>query len=109
SEDKRVAQQIIGKSMQLSKAYPGIVVIEMGGPSAKIGFWANLTEELFNTKTYIFPNAVWLRLLHLGTNIFSLSEIIVENPYARKKLPKGLIESIMPEGKIVTGIDQNIN
>jgi len=109
SEDKRVAQQIIGKSMQLSKAYPGIVVIEMGGPSAKIGFWANLTEELFNTKTYIFPSAVWLRLLHLGTNIFSSSEIIVENPYARKKLPKGLIESIMPKGRIVEEINPNFN
>jgi len=109
SEDKRVAQQIIGKSTQLSKAYPGIVVIEMGGPSAKMGFWANLTEELFDTKTYTFPSAVWLRLLHLGTNIFSWSEIIVENPYARKKLPKGLIESIMPEGKIVAEIDQNFN
>jgi hypothetical protein len=109
SEDKRVAQQIIGKSMQLSKAYPGIVVIEMGGPSAKMGFWANLTEELFDTKTYTFPSAVWLRLLHLGTNIFSWSEIIVENPYARKKLPEGLIEIIMPKGRIVKKIDPNFN
>ena len=109
SEDKRVAQQIIDKSGQLSKAYPGIVVIEMGRPSAKMGFWAKLTEELFDTKTYTFPSAVWLRLLHLGTNIFSWSEIIVENPYAKKKLPKDLIKNIMPEGKIVEEIDPNFN
>jgi len=109
SEDKRVAQQIIGKSMQLSKAYPGIVVIEMGGPSAKMGFWANLTEELFNTKIYTFPSAVLLRSLHLGTKVFTWSEIIIENPYARKKLPKGLIEIIMPKGRIVEKIDPNFN
>ncbi len=109
SEDKRVAQQIIGKSRQLSKAYPGIVVIEMGGPSAKMGFWANLTEELFNTKIYTFPSAVLLRSLHLGTKVFTWSEIIIENPYARKKLPKGLIEIIMPKGRIVEKIDPNFN
>ena len=109
SEDKRVAQQIIGKSRQLSKAYPGIVVIEMGGPSAKMGFWANLTEELFNTKIYTFPSAVLLRSLHLGTKIFAWSEIIIENPYARKKLPKSLIEIIMPKGRIVEKIDPNFN
>ena len=109
SEDKRVAQQIIGKSMQLSKAYPGIVVIEMGGPSAKMGFWANLTEELFNTKVYTFPSAVLLRSLHLGIKVFTWGEIIIENPYARKKLPKGLIETIMPKGRIVEKIDPNFN
>jgi len=109
SEDKRVAQQIINKSGQLSKAYPGIVIIEMGGPTAKMGFWANLTEELFNTKTYTFPSAVWLRSLHLGTNIFTWSEIIIENPYTRKKLPEGLIKTLIPKGKIVEEIDPNFN
>lgn len=109
SEDKRVAQQIIDKSRQLSRAYPGIVVIEMGSPSAKMGFWAKLTEELFDTKTYTFPSAVWLRLLHLGTNIFAWSEIIIENPYARKKLPKDLIKNIMPTGRAVEEIDTNFN
>ncbi len=109
SEDKRVAMKIIDKSRQLSKVYPGIVVIEMGGPSAKIGFWANLTEELFNTKTYTFPSAVWLRFLHLGTKEFAWSEIIVENSYARKKLPKDLIKNIIPKGKIVEEIDPNFN
>lgn len=109
SEDKRVAMKIIDKSRQLSKAYPGIVVIEMGRPSAKMDFWARLTEELFNTKTYTFPSAVWLRLLHLGTKEFAWSEIIIENPYARKKLPKDLIKNIMPKGKIVEEIDPNFN
>ena len=109
SEDKRVAKKIIDKSRQLSKAYPGIVVIEMGGPSAKMGFWAKLTEELFDTKIYTFPSAVWLRLLHLGTNIFAWSEIIVENSYARKKLPEGLIKTLIPKGKIVENIDPKFN
>jgi hypothetical protein len=109
SEDKRVAQKIINKSMQLSKAYPSIVVIEMGGTSAKMGFWAKLTEELFNTKIYTFPSAVLLRLLHLGTKEFTWSEIIIENSYARYKLPKGLIKTIMPEGRIVDEIDPNFN
>lgn len=109
SEDKRVAQKIINKSMQLSKTYPGIVVIEMGGTSAKMGFWAKLTEELFNTKIYTFPSAVLLRSLHLGTKEFTWSEIVVENLYARKKLPKGLIEIIIPKGRIVEEIDPNFN
>jgi len=109
SEDKRVAQKIINKSMQLSKDYPGIVVIEMGGTSAKMGFWAKLTEELFNTKIYTFPSAVLLRSLHLGTKEFTWSEIIIENSYARKKLPKGLIKTIIPKGKIVEEIDPNFN
>jgi hypothetical protein len=109
SEDKRVAKKIIDKSRQLSKAYPGIVVIEMGDPSAKMGFWAKLTEELFDTKTYIFPSAVWLRLLHLGTNTFAWSEIIIENPYTKKKLPKDLIKNIIPKGRIVEEIDPNFN
>jgi len=109
SEDKRVAQQIINESGQLSKAYPGIVVIEMGGPTAKMGFWAKLTEELFDTKIYPSPSAIWLRLLHLGTNIFAWNEIIVENPYARKKLPKALLKNIMPKGKIIEKIDPNFN
>ena len=109
SEDKRVAQKIINKSRQLSKAYPGIVVIEMGGPSAKMGFWANLTEELFNTEIYTFPSAVWLRSLHQGTNIYTWSEIIIKNPYARKKLPEGLIKTLIPKGKIIEKIDPNFN
>jgi len=109
SEDKRVAQKIINKSRQLSKAYPGIVVIEMGGPTAKMGFWANLTEELFNTEIYTFPSAVWLRSLHLGANIFTWSEIIIENSYARRKLPEGLIKTLIPKGKIVEEIDPNFN
>jgi len=109
SEDKRVAQQIINESGQLSKANPGIVVIEMGGPTAKMGFWAKLTEELFNTKIYTFPSAVWLRLLHRGTNIYTWSEIIIENPYARKKLPEGLIKILIPKGKIVEKVDPNFN
>jgi len=109
SEDKRVAQQIINESGQLSKAYPGIVVIEMGVPTAKMGFWAKLTEELFNTKIYTFPSAVWLRSLHRGTNIYTWSEIIIENPYARKKLPEGLIKTLIPKGKIVEKIDPNFN
>jgi len=109
SEDKRVAQKIIDKSGQLSKAFPGVVVIEMGGTSAKMGFWAKLTEELFDTKIYTFPSAVWLRFLHLGTSIFAWSEIIVENSYARNKLPKDLIKNIMPKGRIVEEIDPNFN
>ena len=109
SEDKRVAQQIINKSGQLSKVYPGIVVIKMGGPIAKISFWAKLTEELFNTKIYTFPSAVWLRLLYRGTNIYTWSEIIIENPYARKKLPEGLIKTLIPKGKIVENIDPKFN
>lgn len=109
SEDKRIAQKIINKSRQLSKAYPGIVVIEMGGPTAKMGFWAKLTEELFNTKIYTFPSAVWLRSLHRGTNIYTWSEIIIENSYARKKLPESLIKTLIPEGKIVEEIDPNFN
>ena len=109
SEDKRVAMKIIDKSRQLSKAYPGIVVIEMGRPSAKMGFWTKLTEELFNTKIYTFPSAVLLRSLHLGTKEFTWNEIIIENSYARKKLPKDLIKNIMPKGKIVEEIDPNFN
>jgi len=109
SEDKRVAQQIINESGQLSKAYPGIVVIEMGSPTAKMDFWAKLSVELFNTKIYTFPSAVWLRLLHLGTNIYTWSEIIIENPYARKKLPEGLIKTLIPKGKIVENIDPKFN
>lgn len=109
SEDKRIAQKVIEKSTQLSKVYPGIVVIEMGGTSAKMRFWAKLIEELFNTKIYTFPSAVWFRVLHLGTSVFAWSEIIVENSYARKKLPKNLIKNIMTRGKIVEEIDPNFN
>jgi len=48
-------------------------------------------------------------LLYRGTNIYAWSEIIIENPYARKKLPEGLIKTLIPKGKIVENIDPKFN
>lgn len=105
SEDKRLAMQIIDESMQLSDAHPSIVVIEMGAPSAKMGMWAKLTEELFDSKIYTIPSGVLLRTLHFGINVFIWNEILVENPYSLKKLPEGLVKTLIPMGKVIQGID----
>ncbi len=109
SEDKRITQKIIDEATQLSDKHPSIVVIEMGSTSAKLGYWMKLTKELFDSKIYKSPSAVWLRSLHLGTQEFAWREAIIINSYADKKLDEGFIKTIMPTGQAIEEVDSNIN
>lgn len=109
SEDKRITQKIIDEATQLSEKHPSIVVIEMGSTSAKLGYWMKLTKELFDSKIYKSPSAVWLRSLHLGTQEFGWKEAIIINSYADKKLDEGLIKTIMPMGQTIEDVDINLN
>ena len=109
SEDKRVTQKIIDEATQLSDKHPSIVVIEMGSTSAKLGYWMQLTKELFDSKIYNSPSAVWLRSLHLGTQEFGWREAIIMNSYADKKLDEGFVRIIMPTGQIIEEVNPDLN
>lgn len=109
SEDKRITQKIIGKATQLSDKHPSIVVIEMGGTSAKLGYWLQLTKELFDSGIYKTPSAVWFRSLHLGTQEFGWREAIIINSYADKKVGEAFIKTIIPTGQIIKEIDPNFH
>lgn len=109
SEDKRITQKIIEEATQLSNKHPSIVVIEMGSTSAKLGYWMKLTKELFDSKIYKLPSAVWFRSLHLGTQEFSWREAIIINSYADKKLGENFIKAIMPTGQIIEEVDLSLN
>ncbi len=109
SEDKRITQKIIDEATQLSDKHPSIVVIEMGSTSVKLGYWMKLTKELFDSKIYKSPSAVWLRSLHLGTQEFGWREAIIINSYADKNLDEGFIKTIMPTSHTTEEVDPNLN
>ena len=109
SEDKRVTQKIIEEASQLSKNHRGVVVIEMGSTSAKLGYWTNLVRELFDSGIYAFPSAVWLRSLHLGTSEFGWREVIVINSHAVKNVSEGYLKTIIPTGHTIEKIDHGFN
>ncbi|NQS89751.1 hypothetical protein HQ584_08195 [Patescibacteria group bacterium] len=101
SDDKRITQKIIAEATQLNGKYPSTIVIDMGSVSAKIDYWAKLTKNLFESRIYKIPSAVWLRSLRLGTHEFGWSEDIIINPYADKTLDEELKRTVMFVGKII--------
>jgi hypothetical protein len=88
-------KKVIAKSSQLSQAYPSIVVIQIGKPTALIEDWAEIVVDAFKSGIYRHPSGVWLRELNMGFDLYAWREILIINHYAKSKVPEELITCII--------------
>ena len=93
--DNRAFQKVITKSSQLSQAYPSIVVIQLGKPTALIGDWAEIVADAFKSGIYKHPSGVWLRELNRGFDLYVWREILIINHFSEIKVPEELITCII--------------
>jgi len=98
--DKRAFQKVIVKSSQLSQAYPSIVVIQMGKPTALIEDWAEIVTDAFKSGIYEYPSGVWLRELNRGFDLYVWREVLIVNHFAEIRLPEELITCIIGKDAI---------
>ena len=98
--DKRAFQKVIVKSSQLSQAYPSIVVIQMGKPTALIEDWAEIVTDAFKSGIYKHPSGVWLRELNRGFDLYFWREVLIVNHFAEIRLPEELITCIIGKDAI---------
>jgi hypothetical protein len=84
--DNRAFQKVIAKSSQLSEAYPSIVVIQLGKPTALIEDWAEIVAGEFKSGAHKHPSGVWLRELNRGPNLYLWREVLILNHFSENKI-----------------------
>jgi hypothetical protein len=95
--DARAVLKTIEEASQLSPDTPSFVVLQMGGPTAGIGEWAELVSNEFKSIKHSKPSAVWLRQLTAGHESYTWREVVVTNPYASCPVPNQALANIVGE------------
>lgn len=95
--DARAVHKTIEEASQLSAEMPSFVVLQMGGPTADIGEWAELVCHEFKSIEHSKPSAVWLRQLTVGHESYTWREVVVTNPHASCLVPSQALANIVGE------------
>jgi len=97
ANDTRVISKIENKTRQLPSNMPGVVVIDMGGSTARLHDWASEISRSFDFNLYSEVSAIWQRKGTLTATGLKWYESIVLNPIAKHVFYGDILFSLMPK------------